>query len=511
MLNAMTLGWCLTALSTWETPWSRPQRSWFSSSHHFWTNQVHSRVNHSRVGQQSWTILVAGASGDLAKKKTYPALLELWKAQLLPRETVIWGFARTKKSTEEFRDHLRPYLQSKFPDTDVDSFLELCFYRNGKSYGDVDVIRSILRECSSTNVLVYLAIPPHVFGETTEALREAIRNLRIRGCLRVILEKPFGRDTASCQELLDTLRRQNWSERELYRIDHYLGKEMVRNIVSMRQHNHWLRPLWNRHSVRSVHIIFKENFGTEGRGGYFDPYGIVRDVLQNHLLQVLSLIAMELPDKWTADNIRNAKVEVLKSIPTIAVDDCLLGQYVGYKDDRTIENRDTVTPTYACVRTWVNNETWRGVPFCLEAGKALNERLCEVRLHFHGDDSSQPSALVFRLQPSPSLYIAANLKTPGYSETPVSSHLGVEYRSSESPEAYTRLLLDTLRGHQESFVRDDELVAAWRIFTPVLQETERRKIEPLPYVMGSTGPDNRHEFLHATGVGHAWLPPPSNL
>jgi glucose-6-phosphate 1-dehydrogenase len=487
--------------------------------------------------------LVVGASGDLAKKKTYPALLELWKAHLLPSKVTIWGFARTVKSHAELRQHLRPHLLASSLQKQtlqkqnnlsrdaavavaaykeavlVDQFLSICFYQAGKSYGDTVVLDSIFAREPIQNLLVYLAIPPHVFSETTAAIRTSMQNMTdpISGFTRIVLEKPFGNDTASCQVLLDALHLQKWSESNLFRIDHYLGKEMVQNILSVRQNNPWLKALWCKEVVQSVHILFKEPFGTDGRGGYFDPYGMIRDVLQNHLLQILSLVAMEMPDaatsKSTSEDIRNAKVDVLKSIPAIQLRDCLLGQYDGYKDDPSIENRETVTPTYAAVKLDVNTPTWKGVPFVLEAGKALDERLCEIRLHFKGSTESQPNALVMRLQPTPALYFCANLKKPGFSETAVSTHLGVDYAGAANkiPDAYTRLLLDVMRGHQASFVRDDELLAAWKIFTPILHQTERECVQPLPYQMGTSGPESRADYLEAVGVTQAWLPPASAL
>ena len=232
------------------------------------------------------------------------------------------------------------------------------------------------------------------------------------------------------------------------------------------------------------------------------------------MLQVLTLVAMELPTKWTANDIRNAKVKVLKNMSVIKLEDCLLGQYNGYKDDETIENRDTVTPTYACIRTKVNTKTWKGVPFIMEAGKALDERVCEARLHFHGNgNKSQPNCLVLRLQPTPAIYFTTNLKTPGFSSTPVSTHVGVDYEVHKAaiPDAYTRLLLDVLRGQQANFVRDDELDLAWKIFTPVLHQTERDQVEPLPYEQGTSGPAVRDEFLHSAGIAACWLPPPAAL
>eukprot|EP00527_Entomoneis_sp_CCMP2396_P007634 CAMPEP_0198140498 /NCGR_PEP_ID=MMETSP1443-20131203/3639_1 /TAXON_ID=186043 /ORGANISM="Entomoneis sp., Strain CCMP2396" /LENGTH=514 /DNA_ID=CAMNT_0043802931 /DNA_START=91 /DNA_END=1635 /DNA_ORIENTATION=- len=467
--------------------------------------------------QKSLLVVVVGASGDLAKKKTYPALYALWQANLLPPDTCIWGFARSPKANEDFRNHLKPYLASKNVQDDplMDEFLSKCFYRQGASYGDWQGIQSILDETKCVNILIYLAIPPHVFGDSTGAVMKARTALTLEtgGFFRVVLEKPFGNDTESCQELLQSLIDQKWPEEELYRIDHYLGKEMVQNILAMRQHNMWLEALWNKNVVQSVHLIWKEDIGTEGRGGYFDPYGIIRDILQNHLLQVLTLLAMDTPTNWTSDEIRNNKVNVLKNMPTIKLEDCLLGQYDGYKDDPTIENRDTVSPTYACIRTKVNTPRWEGVPFILEAGKALNERVCEVRLHFRSSPNSQPNALVIRLQPTPKVFFTANLKTPGFSSTPASTHLGVDYTShlQDIPDAYTRLLLDVLRAQQENFVRDDELIEAWRLFTPVLHETEKNQVEPLPYGRGTSGPELRQDFLKNVGVTQAWLPPASAL
>lgn len=476
--------------------------------------------------QQSLLVLVVGASGDLAKKKTYPALLALYRAGLIPADTVVWGFARSPKTTPNFREHIAQSLDEDDKNDNGGStnkkqdFLQACYYRNGTSYGDADCLASILQDAAPrTNVLVYLAVPPHVFGETTAALQTARRSLGSNnngnGWFRVVLEKPFGRDLETCETLLQELQAQKWPERDLYRIDHYLGKEMVQNLTTLRQHNPWLGALWNKSVVQSVHILFKEPFGTEGRGGYFDNIGIIRDILQNHLLQVLTLVAMELPQgEWTADAIRDEKVKVMQAMSTLKVDDCLLGQYEGYKNDKTIVDKTTVCPTYAAIHCRLDKSpTWQGIPFVLEAGKALDERLCEVRLHLHGSRSSPPNVLVLRLQPTPAVYFTANVKTPGFSSTPVSSRWGVTYEQhlQDIPEAYSRLLLDVLRGHQENFVRDDELRRAWQIFTPLLHRLEKEKIEPLPYERGEEGPANRAEFLRAMGIAQPVLPMASAL
>lgn len=402
----------------------------------------------------------------------------------------------------------------------VDEFLNICYYNNGRSYGDWEAIRNILSSNNNqetNNLLVYLAIPPNIFGESCQAMKLALAdsNVKVSGFKRIILEKPFGNDTQSCYDLLNVLKEQQWDEESLYRIDHYLGKEIVQAIPVFRRYNNWLTPLWNKHVIQSVHLVFKEPFGTDGRGGYFDPYGIIRDILQNHLLQVLTLIAMELPtseDKWTSDNIRNAKVDILNNIAPIQLKDCLLGQYDGYKLDPSIQNKETTTPTYACLKAYINTPTWSGVPFIMEAGKAVNERICEARLYFRGMKGSN-NALVFRLQPTPAVFFTANMKTPGYTDHPVSTHVGVDYgHCTNVPEAYTKLVLDVLRGKQENFVRDDELIAAWKIFTPLLHQIENDPINIKPYIYeeGSEGPTQRESFLNDMGVG-SHLPIPSSL
>lgn len=271
--------------------------------------------------------------------------------------------------------------------------------------------------------------------------------------------------------------------------------------------------MWNRNAIESVTITFKEPFGTEGRGGYFDNFGIIRDILQNHLLQVLSVVAMEPPVGDDGDSIRNAKVDVLENMDPISLDDVLLGQYDGYSDDPTIENKDTNCPTYAAIRCWIHTPRWEGVPFLMQAGKALDEKLCEVRVRFKppttlksiGANAIKLSSneLVFRLQPNPSLELHNNIKTPGLSSTPMTSVMKMNYEEMpnlSNPDAYTRLLLDVLRGKQGSFVRDDELRRSWELFTPLLHSIERDDVRPKPYIYGSKGPADRSKWFEEMGT-----------
>ena len=235
------------------------------------------------------------------------------------------------------------------------------------------------------NRLFYFAIPPNVFADAGKAIKEVCMQDEKRGWTRLIVEKPFGRDLESFEKLHATMS-QYFTEDHLYRIDHYLGKEMVQNLGVMRFSNVMFERVWNSDSISTIILTFKEPFGTDGRGGYFDKYGIIRDILQNHLLQVLTLLCMEPPvtleGPGSGKAIRDAKVAVLNSMPPFELEDCVLGQYEGYSDDPTIENKDTNCPTFACIKLKINNPRWAGVPIFLKAGKALNERKGEMRIQF---------------------------------------------------------------------------------------------------------------------------------
>jgi glucose-6-phosphate 1-dehydrogenase len=253
-------------------------------------------------------------------------------------------------------------------------------------------------------------------------------------------------------------------------------------------------------------------FGTDGRGGYFDNYGIIRDILQNHLLQVLTLFAMEPPKNEDSDSIRDAKVDVLKNMDILTLQDCLLGQYDGYSDDPTITNKDTNCPTYAAIRCKINTPRWEGVPFILQAGKAMDEKLCEVRVRFKPANylqsiprsskdfvTSVPAEMVLRLQPDPCISLNVNIKTPGLSTMPARGNMVMRYQDMpnlSNPDAYTRLLLDVVRGMQGSFVRNDELRFSWQIFTPLLHAIDDTMVRPMPYKFGSQGPQSREAWMN---------------
>jgi glucose-6-phosphate 1-dehydrogenase len=382
------------------------------------------------------------------------------------------------------------------------------------------------------NRLFYLALPPSVFAPVTSNIKLCC--MSSLGWSRVIVEKPFGKDSESSAELSEHLSSL-FQEEEIYRIDHYLGKEMVQNLMVMRFANTVLQPIWNRNNIANVVVTFKEPFGTMGRGGYFDEFGIIRDIMQNHLLQVMCLAAMEKPASNSSEDIRNEKVKVLRSIRPIELDDVVLGQYVGdpmgkgdsklgYLDDETVP-KGSRTPTFAIAALYIRNERWDGVPFILKCGKALNERKAEVRVQFKdapgnifAEGSSRRNELVIRLQPNEAMYMKLMMKQPGMSFEPVESELDLTYTNRYGnialPDAYERLILDTLSGTQAHFVRSDELAEAWRIFTPLLHRIEGENIEPIKYIYGTRGPKEADEFASKLGFVYSptykWQPSPTH-
>ena len=340
------------------------------------------------------------------------------------------------------------------------------------------------------------------------------------GYNRVIVEKPFGHDLDSSDALSKHLGSL-FSEQEIYRIDHYLGKEMVQNLMILRFANQIFTPIWNRNNVASVMITFKEPFGTMGRGGYFDEFGIIRDIMQNHLLQIFCLVAMEKPPSKHANHIRDEKVKVLECTQTIRVEDVVIGQYLadpngttedskkGYLEDETITNKNSNTPTYACAALRINNERWDGVPFFLKCGKALNERKAEVRIQFRDvpgdifDGKLKRNELVIRVQPNEAVYCKMMSKEPGISFEPHETELDltyhVKYKDIKLPDAYERLILDVFEGNQLHFVRSDELREAWRVFTPLLHAIETQGVKPFTYIYGSRGLREADDFVASFG------------
>ncbi|CAL5398347.1 unnamed protein product [Camellia sinensis] len=469
------------------------------------------------------SITVVGASGDLAKKKIFPALFALYYEDCLPEHFTIFGYARSKMTDAELRNMVSRTLTCRIDKREncgekMDQFLQRCFYHSGQydSQDDFAELDKKLKEHEGgrvSNRLFYLSIPPNIFVDAVRCA--SLSASSADGWTRVIVEKPFGRDSESSAALTKSLK-QYLEEDQIFRIDHYLGKELVENLSVLRFSNLIFEPLWSRQYIRSVQLIFSEDFGTEGRGGYFDNYGIIRDIMQNHLLQILALFAMETPVSLDAEDIRNEKVKVLRSMRPLQLEDVVVGQYKShtkggvpypaYTDDKTVP-QDSLTPTFAAAALFIDNARWDGVPFLMKAGKALHNKSAEIRVQFRhvpgnlynrsfGADLDQATnELVIRVQPDEAIYLKINNKVPGLGMRLDRSNLNLLYAarySKEIPDAYERLLLDAIEGERRLFIRSDELDAAWSLFTPVLKELEEKKIIPEYYPYGSRGPVGAH-------------------
>lgn len=466
------------------------------------------------------SICVFGASGDLAKKKVYPAIFALFYEGHLPDDFVVFGYARSAMTTEEFvgkiRDSLPCRISAKGDCSEyVEKFLKRCHYQAGQ-YDEAEDFQALAAAMSaqegskSAMRIFYLSIPPSIFVPVAQNAARHVSSTS--GETRVIVEKPFGRDLQSSRDLTNALAA-DLQESQTYRIDHYLGKELVENITVLRFSNIIFSPLWSRTHIRNVQITFSENFGTEGRGGYFDNYGIIRDVIQNHLLQVMALFAMEEPASLDAEDIRDEKVKVIKSIRPIDMANVVLGQYKenkekpGYLDDETVPPGSRCA-TFAAMALFVDNARWDGVPFLIKAGKALHKREAEIRIQFHhapgnlykkqlGATSDMNSnELIIRIQPDEAIYLRLNSKIPGLGMRLDQTDLDLQYKAKfgagELPDAYERLILDVVQGDKRLFIRNDELEAAWKLFTPVLDQIENDNLLPELYPYGSRGPIGAH-------------------
>lgn len=464
-------------------------------------------------------IIIMGASGDLSRKKILPALFALFARGFLPSRVRIFGYARTKMDDASFREKIAPELQCDDLSAGVcgtarTRFLACCHYHAG-AYDSVSDLQALNRaiaepaERASGHLLWYLALPPEVFPRAIETIGQAgLAQERAPAWTRVVVEKPFGRDRAGSDALIRRIRRV-FTESQTFRIDHYLGKEVIQNLMVLRFANIVLEPVWNRRYVSHVHISWKEDLSLSGRGGYFDDIGIVRDVMQNHLTQILALTAMECP--WDAGEryVGDEKVRLLDQVRPVTLEDIVIGQYTdgavdgrpmpAYRDEPGVAP-DSITPTYAAAVLHVMSPRWRGVPFLMSAGKGLDGRKTEIRLHFRpiedgpfaGTSPPLPAnEFTIRVQPEEDIRLGIVSKKPGFGMPLDNPHLNLNYRAAypdRIADAYENLLLEVLRGDRSLFLRADELTAAWNIFTPALHALDKTHRRPESYAFGSKGP-----------------------
>jgi glucose-6-phosphate 1-dehydrogenase len=477
-------------------------------------------------------VVIFGASGDLAKRKLLPALWALNEAQQLPPGFSIVGVARSELSHDDFRQQLRQSIaeDSSINPAMLDSFLQGLYYVPG-SFDDPalfqrlnETLSQIDRERSTAgNHIYYLATPPSFFPVIIQRLGEAglvNPDAQESGWTRVVIEKPFGRDLQTAREL-NRVVHSVFDESQVYRIDHYLGKETVQNILHFRFGNSIWEPIWNRRYVDHVQITAAESLGIENRGTYYEEAGIVRDMLQNHIMQLLTLIAMEPPISFDADAVRDEKVKALRGVRPFdeqrVPHDTVRGQYApgwisgqrvpGYRQEAKVAP-ESITPTYVAAKFFIDTWRWQGVPFYLRSGKRLPKRVSEIAIQFKPVPHllfgpTAPNVLALRIQPDEGISLQFEVKAPG----PSSRHrpVGMDFRygtafATAPAEAYQRLLLDVMLGDSTLFARRDEVETAWTIVEPILDTWATQQPEQFPnYEAGTWGPESADRLLEADG------------
>ncbi len=501
------------------------------------------RLSESRKPAEPCTIVIFGASGDLTARKLIPALYHLFKEKQMPPSFRVVGFARREKTDDSWRQELRTALDQfsrtkPVEDAVWNEFAKNIFYCMGDmtdtaAYTKLEqLLTSFGQTALRENLLFYLATSPSQFGEVVEQLHSSqLLHKHGPGWQRVVVEKPFGHDLQSAQALNNELTRFA-HERQVFRIDHYLGKETVQNILMFRFSNSIFERLWNRDSVDHVQITVSEKIGVGGRGGYYEEAGAMRDMVQNHILQVLSLVTMEPPVSLEAEAVRDEKVKLLKSIRALTPDDVakqiVRGQYFagavggearpGYRQETKVKP-DSNVETYVALKLFIDNWRWSGVPFYVRTGKNLPMSASEVRIQFRPTPNVLfaaqcgqklgANALTLRLQPNEGISLRFNGKVPGTSLAvrPVRMHFSYDSEfGAYTPEAYERLLLEAIVGDATLFIRRDEVETAWQIVDSIRKGWEGKALSNREfYSAGTWGPVASDDLL-AHG-GHAWHEP----
>jgi len=470
------------------------------------------------------TLIIFGASGDLTHRKLIPALYNLYRKKRLPAEFKIIGFSRSSYTDETFRQELEKSTQEFSQNTYVEEtwshFAAQVEYFQGDLLADEDFenLNNYLLGLGEMgrNRIYYLAISPGMYEKAVVQLGKH-RMTGQQGCFKsIVVEKPFGRDLKSAQRLNEILH-DSFEEQQVYRIDHYLGKETAQNILFFRFGNTIFEPIWNRRYVSNIQITMAEKIDIAHRAEYYEKSGILRDMFQNHLLQLLTLIAMEPPTSFEADIFRNEKVKVLHAVRPIAFSDVILGQYDGYRSEKKV-SPDSSVPTYAALKLFLDNWRWQGVPFYLRSGKALERKTSEVVIEFQlpphlmfssgREDEFNSNVLAICIQPDEGIHIEFAAKMPDSNEETKPVMMDFTYQESFGsfaiPDAYERLLLDVIQGDQALFARADEVENQWHIIDPLLERWESMQNPPLCfYPRGSSGPVEADQMLEKDG--HQWM------
>ena len=462
-------------LQSWQYPLYVPP---YISGYEELTISITNQTTMTETGPLTKGIVIFGATGDLCKKKLIPALYKLWQKKLLPENFLIVGSARRDPGAKVWKESLGEYPQEFFNHLDYQC-------------ADLSMLETLGNLPDYIDDMTYfLSVPP-------ERYADAITNLKEAGCLddpeksRVVIEKPFGHDYKSA-DYLSTVVGRHLREKQVYRIDHYLGKDSVNNILATRFSNILLEPLWNRQYIEEIQIFATETIGCEGRSQYYETAGAVRDMLQNHILQVLALIAMEAPCRMSAKEVRREKTKVLAA--TRMSENIILGQYHGYRDEEGVDP-NSGTPTYFAGTLFVDNWRWEGVPFNVMTGKKMPYGCVEVVIKLKAPplklyEGELNDRIVIRLQPNPHLDIRMDIKSPGLSDDLERATLTHAYPEERAVDGYEKLLYDAINGNQSHFVHADEVMESWRIVEDLLCTGDSCPIRTVPYIYtGGWGPD----------------------
>lgn len=482
-------------------------------------------------------VVILGASGDLTKRKLVPALYRLTQERLLPAEFAIVGFARTPMTHDEFRERMKEAVVTHSEAKSVDekvwqSFAEGLFYLAGdindaEAYGRLkEMLEKIDGERgTSGNRLFYLSITPKLYGEAISQIGSAgLARETDASWVRVIIEKPFGTDLESAREL-NKEAASVFDEDQIYRIDHYLGKETVQNLLVFRFANGIFEPVWNRRYIDHVQLTNAETLGVEGRGSYYESAGVVRDMIQSHVFQVLSLVAMEPPVSLAANSVRDEKVKAMRAVRDIAANSvgeyAVRGQYgpgsiegkqvPGYRQEPGV-NPESTTETFAALKLYFDNWRWAGVPFYIRSGKRLPKRVTEIAIQFKEaphllfskipDQQLEPNVLVIRVQPNEGITLRIGAKIPGQQTRIRWVNMDFRYGASfgvPPPEAYERLLLDCILGDSTLYARRDMTERGWEIVMPILEAWANDKADFPNYEAGACGPDAATALIENDG------------
>jgi glucose-6-phosphate 1-dehydrogenase len=491
-------------------------------------------------------IVIFGASGDLTARKLLPALLDLNNQKLMPDSFAILGVSRTKYSDESFRDKMIDRINHFMEDENVNieeikKFSQNLYYQpiDTSMSNDYKKVKSKLYELDSKlntngNFIFYLSTPPSLYSIIPEFLAGQGLNKNKNGWRRLIIEKPFGYDLNSALDLNQKLL-QNYNEDQLYRIDHYLGKETVQNLLVTRFSNGIYEPLWNRNFIDHIEITSAESIGVENRGGYYERSGALRDMVQNHILQMVGLVAMEPPSSLNSRSIRNETLKVFQSLRPIKPEEvnsmAIRGQYVsskvrgedvkGYREEEGVDP-NSKTETYAAIKFFIDNWRWGGVPFYVRTGKRLPTKVTEIVIHFkktphylfaRKNDSEACNQLIIRIQPDEGILLKFGMKVPGAGFNVQNVNMDFKYSDLNDvklPTAYERLLLDAMLGDSTLFSRGDAVIEAWKFLAPVQQAWDSNNdIKIHGYPAGTWGPEKADELIDREGV--TWRYPCKNL